>query len=98
MQNEIVNFKYSDSDFVTCLILNGYKVNYIEISEDKRNGNRLKAYSHITGNKEELIKYYNSYINGDIRVNPREFSLERKKLNKLIKIELEKYKLHKLNS
>jgi hypothetical protein len=91
MLNEKVDFRFSDSDFVTYLIINGYEPTSIEIINDKRH-NRLKAFTHFIGEKETFIKFQNEYENDNLLVNPKEFSKARKQLNLKIKEHLNQYR------
>lgn len=91
--NNIVDFRTSSSDFATYLILKGYDYQYIEIVVDKKHYNRLKAFIHFNGNKEELIKLQQKYENGDVLVEPKIFSITRKKLNNIINKQLNTYRL-----
>lgn len=87
----IVNFRFSDSDFSTYLILKGYEPKEIEIIYDKRH-DRLKAFTHFEGKKEDFIKLQSEYKQGEILVNPIEFSKTRKELNTIIKNKLNEYR------
>ena len=90
MQKEKVIFRFSSSDFSTYLMLQGYEPLYIKVSFDKRH-NRLKAFTYFEGVKADFIKLQKEYDSNNISVNPKEFSIMRKKLNTNIKNELAKY-------
>lgn len=85
------DLRFSDSDFVTYLILQGYNYTDIEITYDKKH-NKLKAFTHFQEDKEVLIKLHNDYNDGKLLVNPKDFTFIRKKLNNEIKIKLNKYR------
>ena len=53
---EKVNYKYSQSEMVAYLLLNGYTYNNIEVKENKRYKGNYKVFFYIEGYKEELIK------------------------------------------
>jgi hypothetical protein len=91
MINEMVDFRFSDSDLATYLILNGYESISIEVIYDKRN-DRLKAFTHFYGDKDMFIKLQNEYENDRLLVNPKEFSKTRKQLNLKIKEKLNQYR------
>jgi hypothetical protein len=86
-----VDFRFSDTDFSTYLILKGYSPTYIEITNDKKL-NKLKAFTHFEGYKEDFIYLQNEYEIGNLLVNPKDFSKTRKKLNELIKSKLNEYR------
>ena len=87
------DFRTSSSDFATYLMLQGYDLQYIEVIADKRHYNRLKAFIHFKGIKEILIELQRKYDSGNVLVEPIAFSITRKKLNKEIKDNLDKYRL-----
>lgn len=93
MQNEKVIFRFSDSDLSAYLMMLGYNPKSIEIIQDKKHYGRLKAYICFEGNKEDLIHIQNQFNNNEIKVNPKTFSIMRKKLNKMINLEIKKYKM-----
>lgn len=95
MQNELKNLRFSDTDLSAYLITLGYEVSQIEVVKDKRN-NKLKAFVHFLGNKDELINLQNKFNNNQVMVVPKEFSKAKKKLNKLIKAEIIKYEIANL--
>ena len=84
-----VNFRYSDTNFISYLITLGYKYNNIEITKDK--GNKIKVFVHFIGEKEELIKLHNNFINDNANINVLSFSKNRKQISKTIREEIEKY-------
>lgn len=89
----INNFRVSDSDFATYLMILGYNINDIEVKEDKKHCNKLKAFIYFEGDKTELIKLQQDYINDKkIEISLKEFSINRQQLNKLIKNKLNIYK------
>ena len=92
--NDDKNFDYrtSNSDFATYLLLQGYEYQSIEITIDKKHNDRLKAFIHFKGNKEILIELQDKYENGNVLVEPKLFSITRKKLNKVIKNKLNEYR------
>lgn len=89
-----VNFRYSDTDFIAYMITLGYEYKNIEIVRDKRN--KLKAFVYFSGDKNELINLQNEFKNGKAIINPLDFSINRKKISKLIKSELLKYQAENL--
>ena len=91
MNNNIVDFRFSDSDFATYLTMIGYKYKSIEITEDNRHDKRIKAFIHFDGDKEELIELHNVYLNGSVNINLKEFSIAKQLINKVIKAEIRKY-------
>jgi hypothetical protein len=83
------NFRVSDSDFATYLSILGYKINNIETVIDKKHGNKYKAFIIFSGDKDKLIQLQNDYCNDKkIEISLKEFSINRQKLNKLIKNKL----------
>lgn len=53
---EKVNYKYSQSEIVAYLLLNGYTYNEIEVKENKRYKGNYKVFFYIEGFKNDLIK------------------------------------------
>lgn len=86
-----VDFRFSDSDFATYLMLKGFTHTYIEVTYDKKH-DKLKAFTHFEGNKDTFIMLQNEYEKENILVNPRNFSITRKKLNNIIKDKLNEYR------
>jgi len=84
-----VNFRYSDTNFISYLITLGYKYNKIEITKDKNN--KLKVFIHFKGEKEELINLHNNFINDNANINVLSFSKNRKQISKTIREEIVKY-------
>jgi len=84
-----VNFRYSDTNFISYLITLGYKYNNIEIKKDKDYG--IKVFVHFKGEKEELINLYNNFINDNANINVLSFSKNRKQISKTIRAEIAKY-------
>ena len=84
-----VNFRYSDTNFISYLITLGYKYNNIEITKDKDYG--IKVFIHFIGEKEELINLYNNFINDNANINVLSFSKNRKQISKIIRAEIAKY-------
>lgn len=91
MENK-VDFRFSDSDLAAYLLTLGYEPTYIEIVQDKKHGNRLKGFTHFEGDKEEFIKIQQNYRNKTIELNLTEFSIARRKVNKLIKEKINEFK------
>lgn len=89
-----VNFRYSDTDFIAYMITLGYEYNNIEVIRDKRD--KLKAYVYFSGDKNELINLQEEFKNGKTMINLLNYSLNRKKINKLIKSELLRYQAQRL--
>jgi hypothetical protein len=89
--NNIVDFRFSDSDFATYLTMIGYEYKSIEITEDNRHDKRIKAFIHFDGEKEKLIELHNIYLNGKVNINLKEFSIAKQYINKAIKEEISKY-------
>jgi hypothetical protein len=88
----INNFRVSDSDFATYLTILGYKIKNIEVKQDKKHNNKLKAFIYFEGEKIELVKLQNDYINDKkVEISLKEFSINRQKVNKLIKKKLNNY-------
>ena len=52
---EKVNYKYSQSEMVAYLLLNGYTYNNVEVKENKRYKGDYKVFFYIEGYKNELI-------------------------------------------
>ena len=84
-----VDFRYSDTNFISYLITLGYKYNNIEITKDK--DYRIKVFVHFTGEKEKLINLYNDFINDKANINVLSFSKNRKQISKTIREEIVKY-------
>jgi len=86
-----VNFRYSDTNFISYLVTLGYEYNKIEITKDKNYG--IKVFVHFSGEKEELINLYNNFVNGVANINVLSFSKNRKQISKTIRSEIHKYEL-----
>jgi len=84
-----VNFRYSDTNFISYLITLGYKYNNIEITKDKHD--KIKVFVHFMGEKDELINLYNNFINDNANINVLSFSKNRKQISKTIREEISKY-------
>jgi len=78
----LVNFRYSDLDFVAYLITLGYKPMKFETKKDN---NFIKTFVYFEGEKEELIKLNNRFREEKVLVNLKELVDVRKKLLKEIK-------------
>lgn len=91
---EIITFRYSDVDFISYLMSNGFEYDRIEVTRD-RNKN-LKGFVHFTGNKGILLKHFNDYQEGNAIGNVLELKTNRKKISKLIKSEIYKYQANNL--
>lgn len=90
MQNQ-VDFRFSDSDLSAYLLMKGYIPSYIEVKVDKRHRDKLKAFIHFNGDKDEFIKLQEDYNNKEVSINLKEFSIARQQINKMIKNELVTY-------
>ena len=53
---EKVNYKYSQSEMVAYLLLNGYTYNNIEVKQNKWYKGNYKVFFYIEGYKEDLIR------------------------------------------
>lgn len=91
---ETVTFRYSDVDFISYLMANGFNYDKIEVTRD-RNKN-LKGFVHFTGDKEILISYFNTYHEGKAVGNVLELKSNRKKISKLIQSEILKFQASNL--
>ena len=89
--NNLVDFRFSDSDFATYLTMIGYEYKSIEITEDTRHDKRIKAFIHFDGDKKELIELHNVYLNGSVNINLKDFSIAKQTINKAIKVEIRKF-------
>jgi len=69
----------------------GYDYKSIEITEDNRHDKRIKAFIHFEGEKNELIKLHNVYLNGSVSINLKDFSIAKQSINKIIKGEIRKF-------
>lgn len=92
--SQIVDFRYSDTDYVAFLATLGIEHDYIEVI-DGTNG-KPKAYLHIKGEKKKLLQLFDDYKQGNTLVKPLEYSLHRARLNRLVKAEVLKYQASKL--
>jgi hypothetical protein len=86
------DFRFSDSDLAAYLVVLGYEPTYVEIIIDKKHDNKLKGFTHFQGNREEFIKIQNEFINNEVTLNVIEFSKARRRINKLVKEEINKFK------
>ncbi len=86
MQNEIVNFRYSDTDFIAYLITIGFKYNKIETIKDRNK--QLKVYIYFEGEKSKLLNLQEQFQNNNVNINLSIFCNNRKKISKTIKSEL----------
>jgi len=82
------NFRTSDSDLAAYIITLGYEPSYVEVTKDKKHGGRLKAFTHFDGVIEELIKIQHECKNKNINVNLKDLSIARQRINKIIKLEI----------
>lgn len=89
-----VEFRYSDTDFCAYLMALGYEDVKIEVTRDKFN--KLKAYVYFGGEKDELISLHKKYKNKQAFCNVLEFSINRRKITKLIKAEILNYQANNL--
>lgn len=89
-----VNFRYSDTDFIAYMMTLGYEYKNIEVTRDRQN--KLKAFVYFSGDKNELINLQEQFKNGKAIVNPLNFSINRKKISKLIRSELIRYQAEQL--
>ena len=95
MQNEFVNYRYSDTDFISYLMTLGLSYNQIEISRDRNK--QLKAYVYFEEEKSKLMDLYEQFQNKNININLSQFCNNRKKISKIIKAELLKYQVNSLD-
>jgi len=89
MQKNIVDYRYSDSDFVAYLMTLGHKPKEIEL---KRKEWGTKIFIHFSEEKGILEKIYEQYIANEIMVNLTDLFTNRKQLIKSIKAEQVKIK------
>jgi len=82
-----VNFRYSDTDLIAYLMTIGYSYSKIEITNKD---NRVKAYAHFIGEKEDLLRIQEVYKSGESKINIYEFSNHRKMITKAFKEEISK--------
>lgn len=87
---ENVDFRFSDSDLAAYLVILGYEPTYVEVIADKRHNNRLKGFIHFKGEKDEFLRLQEQYRDKKVEINLLDFSLARQKINKLVKLEIEK--------
>lgn len=92
--SEKVTFRYSDVDFVSYLMANGFAYDEIEIVRDR--SHTLKGFVHFTGDKQTLLKHFNDYQQGVAVANVQDLKSNRKKISKLIKSEILKYQANNL--
>lgn len=89
MQKNIVDYRYSDLDFVAYLMTLGHKPKEIEL---KRKEWGTKIFIHFSEEKGILEKIYEQYIANEIMVNLTDLFTNRKQLIKSIKAEQVKIK------
>ena len=87
----LVNFRYSDTDFIAYLMTLGFTYNKIEVERTREK--KLKAYVYFAGEKNDLIQIQENYKNGLAQCNILDFSINRKIIVKLIKSELLQYQV-----
>jgi major membrane immunogen (membrane-anchored lipoprotein) len=85
MLNEIVDFRFSDSDLAAYLLMQKYEPTYIEVKVDRRHNNRLKAFIHFTGERGKLINIQRAYRDKTVEINLKDFSIARQQINKIVK-------------
>lgn len=85
-------FRFSDSDLATYLLMLGYIPIDIEVKEDKKHNDRLKAFICFEGLRKDFIKYEDDYKNNQVKINLKDFSIHRQKINKMIKDKINIYK------
>jgi hypothetical protein len=90
-----VNFRYSDSDFIAYLLSLGYTFHEIEVTKDRNN--KYKAFAHFCEDKETLLSLFETFKNGEASIDPLQFSINRKKINKIIKSEILKFQVENLD-
>jgi hypothetical protein len=90
-----VNYRYSDSDFIAYLLSLGYEYQEIEITRDK--GGRFKAFAYFHEDKEALLSQFETFRNGEAIIDPLQYSINRKKINKIIKSEILKFQVEQLD-
>ena len=95
MNNNIVDFRFSDTDFATYLALKGFTPIYVEVIFDKKH-EKLKAFTHFKEDRAVLIELQHKYRDGDAIVNLRQFSSKRKELNNIIRNKLNEYRLNNI--
>ena len=91
---QMVNFRYSDTDFISYLVTIGYEYNKIEITRDR--SGKLRAFVYFEGDKTKLIEMYNEFKNKRTKIDPYQYSLNRKSISKLIKSEILKYQAERI--
>ncbi len=72
------NFRYSDVDFVTFMIVSGKDVSYMANEEGK-------VYFHFEEEFEDFKALENKYRNQNVRISMKEFSSTRKEVVMMIK-------------
>lgn len=92
----MVNFRYSDTDFIAYLFSVGYNQNKIEVTRDRNN--QLRVYFYFLGEKEDLINKFKNYEDGKLEGNIKKFCVNRRVITKMIKSELLKYQANELSS
>jgi hypothetical protein len=95
MQNEIVNYRYSDTNFISYLMTLGVPYTRIEINRDRNK--QLKAYVYFQEEKNKLIDLYEQFQNESVTINLFQFCNNRKKISKIIKAELLKFQISALD-
>lgn len=79
----LVQFRYSETDFVAYLVAIGYKIIKIETTFSKTSGKRTFAF--IEGEQDKLISLYEEYKNGFLDVNVSDFIKARRYVSKQMK-------------
>lgn len=94
MQNEIVDFRYSDRDFIAYLMTIGMKYTHIEVAKDR--SGKPKAFVYFRDTKDNLIKLLDEYKNNSITINLNELATNKGKIHKILKAEILKYQANNL--
>lgn len=90
MQENLVDFRYSDLDFIGYLLLLGYEHTHIEVVTDDVVG--YKGFVHFEENKSDLLKHYHEYMEGKAVASIYDMKNKRTNVMRLIKAEIIKYK------
>lgn len=88
---QLVDFRYSDTDFVSYLMTLGYIHHSIEITVDRFS--KYRAFVHFYENREDLLRHFNNYKNKNVNIDIQNFSNMRKKITKLIKSEISNFQM-----
>ena len=94
MQNEIVDYRYSDTDFIAYLLTLGLEYDFIEVTRDR--SKQLKGYVHFKGEKSKFIELHEKFQNENVDINLIQFCNLRKKISKIIKAELLRHQAQSL--